>query len=156
MNGEQAAALHMKNRHFLQNVLKGFSEADGDFRPVEGMMTVAQQIRHIAMATEWFYDGGLDDRWALDFEAFEKANHEPVTFAEAMRQLDATTSKVASRLGAMTAAQLGEPMKDNPILGPVPRSAVICADGDHMAHHRGVLTVYQRLLGRVPTMVYAD
>lgn len=156
MNGEQAAGMFAKNRHFLDNVLKDFKEGDGDFRPADGMMSVAQQIRHIAMSSEWFYDGGLDDNWALDFEAFEKANREPVTLAAARKQLDETCARIMARLGGMSEAQLGAPMKDNPILGAIPRLAVISADGDHMAHHRGALTVYLRLLGRVPTMVYSD
>jgi uncharacterized damage-inducible protein DinB len=31
---------------------------------------------------------------------------------------------------------------------------VILAQGDHTAHHRGALSVYLRLLGVVPPMVY--
>ncbi len=156
MNGELAAGLFLKSRHFLNNVLKDFKESDGNFRPADGMMTVAQQIRHIAMSSDWFFDGCLDDSWNMDFEAFEKANREPVAFADAMKQLDASTSRNAGRLRAMSEAQLMAPMQDNPILGVAPRMSVISADADHMAHHRGVLTVYLRLLGRVPTMVYTD
>jgi hypothetical protein len=37
-------------------------------------------------------------------------------------------------------------------------AAAISARGstDHTAHHRGALTVYSRLLGKVPKMPYAD
>ena len=47
-------------------------------------------------------------------------------------------------------------MSDNPILGARPRYYLVSAITDHTAHHRGVLAVYARLLGRTPDMPYGD
>ncbi len=36
----------------------------------------------------------------------------------------------------------------------VSRTAIVVPIVDHTAHHRGALTVYVRLLGKVPKMMY--
>jgi uncharacterized damage-inducible protein DinB len=41
-------------------------------------------------------------------------------------------------------------------MGGAPRLSVIGAISDHTAHHRGALTVYSRLLGKVPKLPYMD
>ncbi len=40
--------------------------------------------------------------------------------------------------------------------GDLPRIAIVGAMAEHMAHHRGALSVYARLLGYAPPMPYAD
>ena len=41
-------------------------------------------------------------------------------------------------------------------MGGQPRLAIFGALTDHTAHHRGALSVYTRLLGKVPPMPYMD
>jgi uncharacterized damage-inducible protein DinB len=41
-------------------------------------------------------------------------------------------------------------------MGGLPKHAIWTAVLDHTAHHRGALTVYSRLLGKVPAMPYMD
>jgi len=41
-------------------------------------------------------------------------------------------------------------------MGGEPRAAVVGAIVDHMAHHRGALSVYARLLGYAPPIPYGD
>ena len=48
------------------------------------------------------------------------------------------------------------PLPPGPIMGGQPRLAIFGALTDHSAHHRGALTVYSRLLGKVPPMPYMD
>jgi uncharacterized damage-inducible protein DinB len=43
---------------------------------------------------------------------------------------------------------------DDPIMPGKPKRAVIGAIVEHTAHHRGALTVYTRLRGKVPPMPY--
>jgi uncharacterized damage-inducible protein DinB len=43
-----------------------------------------------------------------------------------------------------------------PIMGGQPRFVIFGALTDHSAHHRGALTVYSRLLGKVPPMPYME
>jgi len=46
------------------------------------------------------------------------------------------------------------PMPEGPVLGGAPRIAIVSGITDHTAHHRGALTVYARLSGKVPPMPY--
>ena len=45
-------------------------------------------------------------------------------------------------------------MPEGPVMGGQPGSEVVRAMIEHTAHHRGALTVYSRLLGKVPPMPY--
>ena len=51
--------------------------------------------------------------------------------------------------------ELRASLPPGPIMGGVPREAFVNGLADHTAHHRGALTVYSRLLGKVPDMPYA-
>jgi uncharacterized damage-inducible protein DinB len=55
----------------------------------------------------------------------------------------------------MTAEELAAPMADNMFLGALPRASFLHACIGHTSHHRGALSVYLRLLGKTPKMVYA-
>ena len=49
-------------------------EADSQFRPHEGMMTVAQQVAHTAQTLDWFIEGASRPQgFDLDFEAHGNA-----------------------------------------------------------------------------------
>ena len=48
------------------------------------------------------------------------------------------------------------PLAPGPIMGGLPRFTIFGALTDHSAHHRGALTVYARLLGKVPPMPYME
>jgi uncharacterized damage-inducible protein DinB len=49
---------------------------------------------------------------------------------------------------------LAQPLPPGPVMGGQPISDIVWAMVEHTAHHRGVLTVYSRLLGKVPPMPY--
>ena len=51
-------------------------------------------------------------------------------------------------------AELMAPLPDGPVMGGAPRIAIVSGINDHTAHHRGALTVYARLSGKVPPMPY--
>jgi len=55
-----------------------------------------------------------------------------------------------------TEAEWASPLPAGPIMGGLPRHSVVSALMDHTAHHRGALTVYARLLGKVSPMPYMD
>ena len=48
------------------------------------------------------------------------------------------------------------PLPEGPIMGGQPRIAIFEGLYDHTAHHRGALSVYSRLLGKVPAMPYME
>ena len=154
MEPMQASEVVKRNRQYLDNMLTVFQSEHGDFKPVEGMMTVAQVIRHIATTTDWFHEGAFGAGFNMDFENMEQELMREVTLEAALKGLNASTQRLLDRLSAATAEDLEAPMADNPIFGPLPRYVVLFADGDHMAHHRGALSVYARLLGICPPMIY--
>ncbi len=155
MTGKLAADELRAERKFLQNVLKDFKSEHADFRPTDGMMTVAQQVHHIAYTVKWFQEGAFGTGFSMDFEAMEAENKKPRTLEEATKELEAAYDGYIAFVEPLSEAVLHEPLPPNPIMQG-PRLVVIGAQRDHTAHHRGALTVYLRLLGVTPAMVYAD
>lgn len=156
MDGKTAAVLVNRERHYLNNILKDFTDEHSDFRPTEDMMTTAQQIKHIAQTTSWFMEGAFGAGFDMDFEAYLEEMKKPVTLEEAQRKLYATYDNFVEKLETMSEEELLAPMQDNQIFGNAPKMVVVTANSEHTAHHRGVLSVYLRLLGITPTMVYTE
>lgn len=156
MNGAQAAEMVRRERRFLSNIVKDFKPEHGDFCPADGMMTVAQQIRHVARTVKWFREGAFGAGFNMDFEKLEAEIRNPVTLDEAVAELDEVYDDYIAFLEALTEEDLMAPMPANPIFGDAPKMAAIGAGSDHTAHHRGALSVYLRLLGIKPAMVYEE
>jgi uncharacterized damage-inducible protein DinB len=153
---EQPHVMMMEiERKHLFNILNDFTPEQGDFRPVEGMMTAAQLIRHIARAIKWFREGGFGDGFDMDFEKWAADDSKPVSLADAKDELNRTYDDFIEFLKGKDMGDLMQPMVTNEIFGDSPRIAVLHANQDHTAHHRGALTVYLRLLGKTPTLVYS-
>ena len=45
------------SKKFFERSTRVLDEADSEFRPKEGMMTVAQQVAHTAQTLDWFIEG---------------------------------------------------------------------------------------------------
>jgi len=143
-------------RRFFNTSTSVLTEEHADFTPVPGMFTAAQQIAHTAQCVEWFIDGAFSPTgFSHDFEGMEAEVRKVTTMAEARdwfsRAMDAAIAKIA----ACSMAELLVPLPEGPIMGGMPRLAVVSGIADHTAHHRGSLVVYARLAGLVPTMAYA-
>jgi uncharacterized damage-inducible protein DinB len=154
MNGHQAAEHVRLEREYLMKIIGAFAPDQGKFCPVAGTMTVAQQINHIAFMIRWFVQGAFGTGFDLDPEKNNAAVRENIDLKEAVRRLNETYDDYIAFLETLTVAELDAHMPPNPILGEVPRITLLRAQADHTAHHRGVLTVYLRLLGIVPPMIY--
>jgi len=118
-------------------------------------MTVAQQVAHVAQTLDWFIDGvtrsgGFD----LNFEEHAKALARVTSLAAARKILDAAYAKAIQFIGSRSPEDLARPLPPGPVMGGQPISDIVWAMIDHTAHHRGALTVYSRLLGKVPMMPY--
>lgn len=155
MTGQEAAAIVRQERRYLMNILQAFPPDQGGFSPAPGMMTAAQQVHHLARTVRWFAAGAFGTGFDMDFEKMEADNRADIAWDEAMRRIDTAYADFTAFLETLDAAELDAAMPANPIFPEgTPRSAVILAQGDHTAHHRGALSVYLRLLGVVPPMVY--
>ena len=142
---------------FFERSTSCLSEEDSTFCPKDGTFTAAQQIAHTAQTIDWFMNGMFDPSgFDMDFEKHTKVTMDcnSLSFArEWFRKAVANAIDVVTR---RTDEELNHSLPDGPVMGGAPRFAVIGAISDHTAHHRGALTVYSRLLGKVPKMPYAD
>lgn len=143
-------------RKFFDRTTSVLEERDSAFNPVPETMKVATMVAHVAQTVDWFREGGLEDRWRMDFEAMTAETDRVTSLAAARRWLAEAWQRLRSAVEALPEERLAETMADNPIVPGRPRSYVIQGIVDHTAHHRGALGVYARLLGRVPPMVYGE
>jgi len=144
-------------RAFFERTTASLTEDDSAFCPRPEMFSVAQQVAHVAHTVEWFLDGALKpEGFALDFEA-QEAHVRETTTLEAARAQWARAMDRAVRVLEETAPEVwGQPLPEGPILPGCPKASIWGGIVEHTAHHRGVLSVYLRLLGRVPAMPYGD
>jgi uncharacterized damage-inducible protein DinB len=145
----------LASRDFFKRSTSVLEEADSEFRPREEMMTVTQHVTHAAQTLDWFIDGVTQPQgFSLDFEQQAKALRAVTSLAQARALFDAASDRVCSFLRSKTPEQLAQPLPPGPVMGGQPLSDIVWAMLDHTAHHRGALTVYARLLGKVPPMPY--
>jgi len=85
----------------------------------------------------------------------EAAALESATSLAAARQsLETAYANAIGFLRSHSAEDLAGPLPPGPVMGGQPTSEIVWAMVEHTAHHRGALTVYSRLLGKVPPMPY--
>lgn len=145
------------SRKFFKATAEVLTDEDSDFRPVEGMFTTAHVIGHTAQTVEWFVDAVFTDKgFDMNFEGAHEALEAVKTVSEALAWLDRAHDRAVAEFGKLSPEQLHATIPDNPIMGPVPKIAVVSAMTDHTAHHRGALAVYARLRGKTPKMPYAE
>ena len=143
------------SQDYFDRSTRVLDEADSGFRPREGMMTVAQQVAHTAQTLDWFIEGasrpaGFD----LDFEKHAQALEAMNSLAAARQMLSAAYANAIQFLRSRSAEDLAQPLPPGPVMGGQPISDIVWSMVEHTAHHRGALTVYSRLLGKVPPMPY--
>jgi Uncharacterized protein conserved in bacteria len=145
----------LTSQDFFQRSTRVLDEADSEFRPREGMMTVAQQVAHTAQTLDWFIEGATrPEGFDLDFEKHAKALAGVTSLAAARQMLEAAYANAVQFLRSRSPEELARPLPPGPIMGGQPTSDIVWSMLDHTAHHRGALTVYSRLLGKVPPMPY--
>jgi uncharacterized damage-inducible protein DinB len=157
MNPETLVAQLRSTKEYFDRSTRVLTSEDESFAPVEGTWTVAQQVAHVAQTVDWFIEGafrpeGFDTDWAkLQAEVARVQS-----LAEARAWVDAAFARAIEFIGARTPEELAQPLQEGEVMGGAPRFAIVSALADHTAHHRGALTVYARLRGRVPAMPYAE
>mgnify|MGYP001137405972 CR=1 FL=1 len=152
MMGEIAAM-----KEYFDRSTRVLEETDSAFAPKEGMFTVAQVAAHVAQTVEWFFRGtfaagGFD----LDFERINNEVRAVTSLTAARDWMDKACAAARTTVESHTEAEWAELLPPGPIMGGEPRYAIFGALIDHTAHHRGALTVYSRLLGKVPAMPYME
>jgi uncharacterized damage-inducible protein DinB len=146
----------LSSKKFFETSTGVLTEADSQFSPKEGMWTVAQQVAHTAQTLDWFIEGASrPEGFDLDFEAHGKVIAGVTSLAAARLMMEAAYGNAVQFFDSRSAEDLAKPLPAGPVMGGLPISDVAWAMIEHTAHHRGALTVYSRLLGKVPPMPYA-
>jgi uncharacterized damage-inducible protein DinB len=145
----------LASKEFFEHSTRVLEENDSEFRPHDEMMTVAQQVAHTAQTLEWFLDGACNaDGFDHNFEKQGRALSGVTSLAAARHSLDAAFTRAVDFLRSRTPDELAKPLPPGPVMGGQPISDIVWSMVEHTAHHRGALTVYARLLGKVPQMPY--
>ncbi|HYP14813.1 MAG TPA: DinB family protein [Bryobacteraceae bacterium] len=157
MNTQELIGELKASQEFFERSSRCLSEEDSGFRPGEGLYTVAQHISHSARTIDWFIEGASrPEGFDMDFER-HIAEAKAVTSITAAREWIAKSYQNAIRfLESTSETELERPLPPGPIMGGLPLRSVVGAIVDHSAHHRGALTVYSRLVGKVPLMPYME
>ena len=144
-------------REFFNRSTRNLVEADSSFAPQPELFTVAQQVAHAAQTIEWFVDGAFaPEGFSMDFEGMDKAIRTVTSLTAAREWFERACAHATDVINAHSQEEWMAPLPPGPIMGGDPRFVVFGALTDHSAHHRGVLTVYTRLLGKVPPMPYME
>jgi uncharacterized damage-inducible protein DinB len=157
MNSEMLVTDLRSTKEFFDRSTRCLTDEDASFAPVEGTWTVAQQVAHVAQTVDWFIEGAFrPEGFDTDFDKLAEEVARVQSLTEARAWVDAAFARAIEVIGARTSEELAQPLPAGEIMGGAPRFAIVSAIGDHTAHHRGALTVYARLRGRVPAMPYMD
>ncbi len=144
-------------RQFFLNTIDCLSEEDSTFAPNEEMYTVAQHIGHSAHSITWFIDGAFGpDGFDMNFDGHVERMKKYSSFTQAVDEFKQAIDEAIQRIDKSTTEELMTPIPEGQIMAGAPKVAVIGGLADHTAHHRGALTVYVRLLGKVPQMPYGE
>ncbi len=147
----------LASKEFFDRSSRVLEEGDSQYRPSEGQMTVAQQVAHTAQTIDWFIEGaGRPEGFDLDFEKHMKALGAVTSLAAARCMLKGAYGRAVEFVESRSPDELAKPLPAGPIMGGQPVSDIIWALIEHTAHHRGALTVYSRMLGKVPVMPYGE
>jgi uncharacterized damage-inducible protein DinB len=145
----------LASKDFFDRSTRMLDESDSGFRPSEGMMTAAQQVAHVAQTLHWFIQGVTrPEGFDLDFASHAAELEQVTSLAAARQSLAAAFDDAVRFFRSKTAEELSSPLPDGPIMGGRPMTDIVWGMVEHTAHHRGALTVYSRLLGKIPPMPY--
>jgi uncharacterized damage-inducible protein DinB len=145
----------LTSKDFFTRSGRVLEEADSNFRPQPEMMTVAQHVAHVAHTLHWFVQGvSRPEGFDFDFEAQAKSLESVTSLTTARELLEDGFAHAIEFIRSCSPEFLATPLPEGPIMGGQPTSDIVWAMVEHTAHHRGALTVYCRLLGKVPVMPY--
>lgn len=152
-NNTYAQCIRIKQKFFNTSTAV-FDEPDANFAPRPGMFTVAQHIAHAAQTVRWFIEGAFSPTgMTMDFEGMEKEVRQVKSLCAARKDFNDACDCAIQIVDSKSRSDFAEPIAGH-IMADEPREAIFQALADHTAHHRGALTVYARLLGKVPPMPY--
>jgi uncharacterized damage-inducible protein DinB len=153
---ELIAELKM-SQEFFDRSSRCLTEEDSSFQPTKDMWTASQQVAHAARTIDWFIDGASQpEGFDMNFEKHVAESMAVKSLTQAREWLAKSYESARQFLAGKSDADLARTLPAGPIMGGAPISHVALAIVEHTAHHRGALTVYSRLLGKVPAIPYME
>ena len=144
-------------KEFFDRSTRVLEEKDSGYAPQPDLFTVAGHVAHAAQTIEWFFNGAFaEGGFDLDFERMDKEVRGCTSLQAARQWFDRAIQAANASVESHSEGDWLAPLPEGPIMGGLPRMAIFNALTDHTAHHRGALTVYTRLLGKVPPMPYME
>ncbi|MCC7125685.1 MAG: DinB family protein [Acidobacteria bacterium] len=135
------------------------------FRAVEGVMSVAEMLAHLAVSTAWAEELHFVERKTeVTYEDFsrymtlrQEAERALTTKAAIVDALSTKGETFAAQIAAMTDDQLAETVTFPPPVQPPSKTRfeMLLSVKEHEMHHRGQLMLIERLLGIVPHLTRA-
>ena len=156
MTPETAVAELQSIRTFFNRSTSVLTDDDSELRPSDGMYSTKQQFAHVAQTIDWFLAGAFGPGFNMNFEGLNKELDSVSNLSEARQWFERSIDSAVARLASTSQQELESTLPADCVLGAVPRAYIVGAIADHTAHHRGALTVYARLQGKVPAMPYME
>lgn len=154
MTPEELVSQLESSKAFFDRSTGCLIEADAGFTPIDGAMTTAQQLAHIAQTVEWFVEGAFGEGFDMDFPSHMKNVLKTESLVDGRAWCGRAYAKAIDVIGSKSPEEVLDLIPDGPIMGNQPKLAIVAGILDHTAHHRGALTVYARLRGHTPDMPY--
>ncbi len=157
MDSKACAQQLAATKEWFDRSTRTLTEDDSTFAPSEGAFTVSQQVAHVAQTIDWFIEGAFrPEGFAMDFEALDQEIRKVDSLAAAREWLGRAFAAAIDKIASQSAEELAASLPEGPVMGGMPRFAVLGGIQDHTAHHRGALTVYARMRGQTPAMPYME
>lgn len=145
------------SREFFNRSTRNLTEDLSGYAPAPGLMTTSQQVAHVAQTVDWFLEGAFrPEGFSMDFDGMAKEIMAVTSLSAARDWYEKAVTQATETLSGKSDEELLAPLPPGPIMGGLPRMAIIGALVDHTAHHRGVLTLHARLNNIVPPMPYME
>ncbi len=144
-------------REFFTRSTKSLTEDDSNFAPADGTYTAANPVAHAAQTIDWFVDGAFaPEGFDMNFEEHDREVRAVQSMGDAQAWFGRAVDNLTELINEKSVEEWSQPLPEGPIMGGMPRYAILWGISDHTAHHRGALTVYSRLCGKIPPNPYME
>ena len=162
MHGYDAKDLARSFRVVRKNTIQiaeDIPEDKYDFRPAEGVRTVAETLRHLAVVTNWPMRAHGERLTELKFEMFgevmaqaKQAEAKLQTKSDVLKALQENGEVFATFMEGLSDDVLAEHVSFPPQaqMPPKTRFEMLISTKEHEMHHRGQLMLVERMLGITP------
>lgn len=159
--GKELAAAFKGVRNNTITIAEEISAEQYAFRATPEMMSVGEQLAHLAVNTEWQVKLHTERLTFVDFAYFQRNLAEAAAVQAALVSAGKDAIVGALRKEGEAFTSFLESLSDDTLVETVSfpppvqpstkaRLEMLMSAKEHEMHHRGQLMVYQRLLGMVP------